>query len=56
MVDSVQEHFADEDPEYATDAAAGIDSEQVEFELDDPTVMPKDQGDSGTADRPGGAG
>jgi hypothetical protein len=56
MVDNVRDIFADDDPEYATDAAAGIDREEVEFELDDPKTMPKDQGDSGSADRPGGDG
>jgi hypothetical protein len=46
--------FADDDPEYATDAAAEIDVEVVGFEPDDPANVPKDRGDSGSAARPGG--
>jgi hypothetical protein len=45
--------FADDDPEYATDAAAEIDVEVVEFEVADPQSVPADTGDSGSA---GGAG
>jgi hypothetical protein len=46
--------FADDDPEYATDAAAEIDVEVVEFEVADPQTVPADQGDSGTAEPPTG--
>jgi hypothetical protein len=42
--------FADDDPEYATDAAAEIDVEVVAFEEDDPRNVPTDRGDSGTAE------
>ena len=41
--------YADDDPEYATDAAAGIDVEAVELQPEDPANVPKDQGDSGSA-------
>jgi hypothetical protein len=44
--------FADDDPEYATDAAAEIDVEVVEFVPDDPASLPQDQGDSGNANPP----
>jgi hypothetical protein len=54
MAENTRDHYADDDPEYATDAAAEIDCEEVEFETDDPKAMPKDQGDSGSADVPGG--
>jgi hypothetical protein len=42
--------FADDDPEYATDAAAEIDVEVVAFEEQDPQNVPADRGDSGTAE------
>ena len=48
--------FADADPEYATDAAAEIDVEVVEFAAADPQNVPADQGDSGTAAPPAGGG
>jgi hypothetical protein len=48
--------FADADPEYATDAAAEIDVEVVEFVPDDPQNVPSDMGDSGTAEPPAGGG
>jgi hypothetical protein len=53
MSENAASGYADSDPEYATDAAAEIDVEVVEFEPDDPAILPKDQGDSGTADLPG---
>jgi hypothetical protein len=46
--------YADDDPEYATDAAAEIDVEVAEFEQDDPQSLPADVGDSGTAEPPAG--
>ena len=42
--------FADDEPEYATDAAAEIDVEVVVFEAEDPQNVPADVGDSGTAE------
>jgi len=48
--------FADDDPEYATDAAAEIDVEVVAFEEEDPRNVPADMGDSGTAEPPAGGG
>jgi hypothetical protein len=48
--------FADDDPEYATDAAAQIDGEVVAFEEEDPQNVPADRGDSGTAEPPAGGG
>ena len=48
--------FADADPEYATDAAAEIDVEVVEFAAEDPQNVPADMGDSGTAEPPAGGG
>lgn len=54
MAGNVGNDFVDDDPEYASDAAAEIDAELVEFEPDDPKKIPKDQGDSGNADPPGG--
>jgi hypothetical protein len=48
--------FADQDPEYATDAAAEIDVEVVEFEAEDPQNVPADVGDSGTAEPAAGDG
>jgi hypothetical protein len=48
--------FADDDPEYATDAAAEIDVEVVAFEEEDPQNVPPDVGDSGTAEPPAGGG
>jgi hypothetical protein len=53
MSENAASGYADSDPEYATDAAAEIDVEVVEFEPDDPAILPKDQGDSGTAEPPG---
>jgi hypothetical protein len=46
--------FADDDPEYATDAAAEIDLEVTQAEVDDPQTVPADAGDSGTAAPPAG--
>jgi hypothetical protein len=48
--------FADDDPEYATDAAAEIDVEAAALEAADPQSVPLDIGDSGTAEPPGGKG
>jgi hypothetical protein len=48
--------FADDDPEYATDAAAEIDLEMVAAEEEDPQNVPADMGDSGTAEPPAGNG
>jgi hypothetical protein len=56
MTGTERARFADADPEYATDAAAEIDVEVVEFEADDPANVPADLGDSGTADPPAGGG
>ena len=46
--------FADDDPEYATDAAAEIDVEVTGSEAEDPQNVPADVGDSGTAEPPAG--
>ena len=48
--------FADDDPEYASDAAAEIDVEAPGFAEEDPQNVPTDIGDSGTAERPAGDG
>jgi hypothetical protein len=48
--------FADDDPEYATDAAAEIDVEAIPFEVDNPQKIPADVGDSGSAEPPAGGG
>ena len=48
--------FADDDPEYATDAAAEIDVEVAEFEEANPQDVPADMGDSGTAEPATGDG
>jgi hypothetical protein len=48
--------FADDDPEYATDAAAEIDVEAAAFGAEDPRNVPADRGDSGTAEPPAGGG
>jgi hypothetical protein len=48
--------FADDDPEYATDAAAEVDVEVTASEAADPHSVPADLGDSGTAEVPAGAG
>jgi hypothetical protein len=48
--------FADDDPEYATDAAAEIDVEVVASEEEDPQNVPADMGDSGTAEPAAGGG
>lgn len=48
--------FADDDPEYATDAAAEIDVEVAAFAADDPQNVPADRGDSGTAEPAAGGG
>jgi hypothetical protein len=53
---SEEVRFADDDPEYATDAAAEIDVEAAAFGEDDPKDVPADMGDSGTAEPPGGGG
>jgi hypothetical protein len=54
MTGNESDRFADDDPEYATDAAAEIDVEVTEYEEDDPQNMPSDVGDSGTAEPPAG--
>jgi len=54
MGGNVGDVFADDDPEYAGDAAAEVDAEVVEFVPEDPRKVPPDQGDSGNADPPGG--
>jgi hypothetical protein len=56
MTGNEADRFADDDPEYDTDAAAEIDVEVVEFVQDDPQNVPADLGDSGTADPLGGGG
>jgi hypothetical protein len=48
------DRFADDDPEYATDAAAEIDVETAVSEVTDPQSIPADVGDSGTAAVPAG--
>jgi hypothetical protein len=48
--------FADDDPEYATDAAAEIDVEAVAYQEEDPQNVPADMGDSGTAEPAAGGG
>ncbi len=48
--------FADDDPEYATDAAAEIDAEVTGSEAEDPQNVPADMGDSGTAEAAAGDG
>jgi leucyl/phenylalanyl-tRNA---protein transferase len=56
MTEDKGPRFADEDPEYATDAAAEIDVEVTGSEAVDPRSVPADLGDSGTADPPAGGG
>jgi hypothetical protein len=56
MDDNTGERFADSDPEYALDAADDVDLETAELEPADPKKMPKDQGDTGTAEPPGNTG
>jgi hypothetical protein len=56
MAGNAGSKFADDNPEYATDAAAEIDVEVLGFEPDDPENVPKDQGDSGGAVRLDGDG
>jgi len=48
--------FADDDPEYATDAAAEIDVEVVASGEEDPQNVPADRGDSGSAEPAAGCG
>ena len=55
MTGSEEVRFADDDPEYATDAAAEIDLEAAAFG-DDPQNVPADMGDSGTAEPAAGGG
>jgi hypothetical protein len=55
MSESTGERFADVDPEYALDAADDVETDLEDLEPTDPKKMPKDQGNSGTADPPGGA-
>jgi hypothetical protein len=52
MDERAGERFADDDPEYALDAADDVDLETAELEAADPKKMPKDQGDVGTAEPP----
>jgi hypothetical protein len=54
MTEHEGDRFADDDPEYATDAAAGIDVETAVSEVTDPQSIPADVGDSGTAEPPAG--
>lgn len=42
------ERFADDDPEYARDAADDVELDLAEVEPDDPTKIPKDEGDFST--------
>ena len=44
--------FADDDPEYETDAAADDDIEVAELTPTDPREVPKDEGDIGRLDLP----
>jgi hypothetical protein len=55
MTGNEKVRFADEDLEYATDAAAEVDAEQAGFDITPPADVPADLGDSGTADPPAGA-
>jgi|HubBroStandDraft_5_1064220.scaffolds.fasta_scaffold1184624_1 hypothetical protein len=55
MTGNKEVRFADEDLEYATDAAAEVDAEQAGFDITPPADVPADLGDSGTADPPAGA-
>jgi hypothetical protein len=54
MTGNEDARFADDDPEYATDAAAEIDVEVIEFEVADPQSVPSDVGDAGSAKPPAG--
>jgi hypothetical protein len=48
------ERFADDDPEYASDAADDFELDLGDLEPTDPKKIPKDQGDSGSAEPPEG--
>ena len=54
MAGNVKGRIADNEPEYAHDAAADAHAEVVDAEPDDPRKLPPDLPDSGTADPPGG--
>jgi len=42
--------FADDDPDYITDAADDVELDLQEVEPDDPKKIPKDEGDFDTAE------
>jgi hypothetical protein len=50
--ESTGERFADDDPEYASDAADDVDLEVAGLVPTDPKKMPKDLGDPGVAEIP----
>jgi len=52
----MKDEFADADPEYSSDAADDVELDLVDLEPTDPTTMPEDQGDSGSAEPPGEEG
>jgi hypothetical protein len=54
MTASEDVRYADDDPEYATDAAAEIDVEGAGLVAEDPQNVPADLGDSRTAEPPTG--
>jgi hypothetical protein len=50
------DRFADDDPEYSSDAADDVDEEGIDVEPTDATKMPEDQPDIGSAEPPGTTG
>jgi hypothetical protein len=54
MTASEDVRYADDDPEYAIDAAAEIDVEGAGLVAEDPQNVPADLGDSRTAEPPTG--
>ncbi len=52
----MNDEFADADPEYTLDAADDVELDLVDLEPADPAKIPKDQGDSGSAEPAGDEG
>jgi hypothetical protein len=50
MNERAGDRFADADPEYIRDAADDVELDLAELEPDDPTKIPKDEGDFSTAE------
>jgi hypothetical protein len=56
MEQNIGDRYADDDPEYALDAADDIELDLADLPPADPKEMPEDEGDIGRTEPPGETG